>query len=339
MTMTAHDEERTAMTATGGTMKAIVHERYGSFEALELRDVPVPEPADDQVLVRVRASSVNPSEWYRVQAPVFARVGEGLLRPRRPGIGTDLAGTVEAVGSGVTEFRPGDEVFGGSPASWAEYTVTRAVRLARRPANVSFEEAAAVPVAGLTALLALRDHGRVQPGQKVLVNGASGGVGTYAVQLAKHFGAEVTAVCSSRNVELVEGLGADRVVDYRRQDFTRTGVRHDLLLDIAGSRPFRRLVRVLTPDARVVVVGGPMNRRLGPLPHLAGMLLAGKMRRRPVAFFVARLEAADLAFLGGLLESGAVRSAIDRRYDLAETAGALRYLGEEHAGAKVVLTA
>jgi NADPH:quinone reductase-like Zn-dependent oxidoreductase len=328
------------MAAEGkSTMKAIVHHRYGSFDAaLEFRSVDVPEIADDQVLVRVHASSVNPAEWYRVAGPVFARFDNGLTRPKRAAIGGDLAGRIEAVGGAVTKLSPGDEVFGTSWASWAEYAPAREARLVRKPANVSFEEAAAVPVAGLTALQALRDHGRVEAGQRVLVNGASGGVGTFAVQLAKSFGAEVTAVCSTRNVDLVESLGADRVADYRKEDFTRVGVRHDLMLDIAGNRPLRQLARVLTPKATVVVVGGPMNRRLGPLPHLAATLLSGKVRRRPVRFFVAKIEQADLELFRRLLESGAVRSAIDRRYELREAGEALRYLGEEHARAKVVLT-
>jgi len=319
-------------------MKALAHTRYGSYDALELREAPVPEIADDQVLVRVRASSLNPVEWYRVTGPVFARVPNGLRRPKTPGIGADLAGTVEAVGADVRAFRPGDEVFGTSGASWAEYAPAREIRLARKPPNVSFEEAAAVPIAALTALQALRDHGDVQRGQRVLVNGASGGVGTYTVQLAKHFGADVTAVCSTRNLDLVASLGADRVVDYRKEDFTRIGMRHDLLLDIAGSRGLGALSRVLTPEAKVVVVGGKMNRGLGPLPHIGSMVLSSRLRRRPLAFFVAKIEQADLEVLAGLLERGELRSVIDRTYPLEQAAEALRYLGEEHARAKVVLT-
>ena len=256
-------------------------------------------------------------------------------------MGADLAGRVEAVGKDVRELRPGDEVFGTSGASWADYAAAREVRLARKPANVSWEEAAAVPIAATTALQALRDHGRVQPGQKVLINGASGGVGTYAVQLAKAFGADVTAVCSTANVELARSLGADRVVDYTREDFTKLGERHDLMLDIAGSRPFRAFRRALTPDATVVIVGAkfPSSRGLGPLSHMLGTRLAAVGRSQTVKLFIAKIEQEDLLVLQELLESGKVRSVIDRSYELREAADALRYLGEGHARGKVVLTA
>jgi NADPH:quinone reductase-like Zn-dependent oxidoreductase len=319
-------------------MKAILHRAYGSADAVELREVDLPVIADDQVLVRVHASSVNPTEWYQVMGPIFARVGGGLRKPKEPQLGGDLAGRIEAVGSSVTELQPGDEVFGTSGGSWAEYTAAREVRLVRKPSNVSFDEAAAVPIAGITALQALRDIGRVEPGEKVLINGASGGVGTYAVQLAKVFGADVTAVCSTRNVALAQSLGADRVVDYTQEDFTRIGERHDLMLDIAGSRPFRQFRRVLTPKARVVVVGGSMNVRLGPLPHLAGTLLSGFVRSQKVSFFVAKMMKEDLAVLADLLEAGKVKSVIDRRYELSQMSDALEYFGEGHARGKVVIT-
>jgi NADPH:quinone reductase-like Zn-dependent oxidoreductase len=263
----------------------------------------------------------------------------GLRSPNSPSVGADVAGVIEAVGGDVEEFRPGDEVFGSSGWSWAEYAPAREARLARKPGNVSFEEAASVPVAGLTALQALRDHGRVQPGQKVLINGASGGVGTFAVQLAKVFGADVTAVCSTRNVEQARSLGADRVVDYTQEDFTRRGDRYDLLLDIAGSRSFFELRRVLTPEATVVVVGARMtNKGLGPLKHIVAMLLAGLGRSQKVKFFVAKITNEDLAFLGELLEAGTVKSVIDKRYELSQAQDALAYLGEGHARGKVVIT-
>jgi NADPH:quinone reductase-like Zn-dependent oxidoreductase len=245
---------------------------------------------------------------------------------------------VEAVGKNVTGVGPGDEVFGSSPASWAEYAAAPAARLARKPAAISFEEAAAVPVAGLTALLALRDQAAVEPGQKVLVNGASGGVGTYTVQVAKALGADVTAVCSTRNVELVRSLGADRVVDYTRDDFTRLGERHDAMIDIAGSRSFGKFRRVLTPNATVVLVGAKMSYSvLGPLKHIIGTRIRSLGRSQTAKFFIAKVETADLAYLGELMESGKVRSVIDRRYELAAAAEALRYLGEGHAQGKVVL--
>jgi NADPH:quinone reductase-like Zn-dependent oxidoreductase len=322
-------------------MKAIVHTRYGRpTDALELKEVERPELEDGQVLVRVHASSVNPAEWYAVTGPYFARPSSGWLKPKRPQLGGDLAGRVEAVGNDVADLQPGDEVFGTSGASWAEYAPARAVRLVRKPANVSFEEAAAVPIAAITALQALRDHGQVQAGQTVLINGASGGVGTYAVQLAKHFGADVTAVCSTRNVERAASLGADRIVDYTREDFTRRSERHELMLDIAGRTPFSRFKRVLTPDATLVLVGGKMTYRgLGPLPHLARTVLASKGRSRTVKFFVAKMEQDDLAQLAELLAAGKVKSVIDRRYELAQTAEALAYLGEGHAQGKIGITA
>src|SRR5262245_17299530 len=256
------------------TMKAIAHERYGRPDVLELREVAVPVPADDQVLVRVHASSVNPVEWYGVTGPFFARPGNGLRRPTFTGVGADVAGTVEALGTEVDGLAPGDEVYGVAAGSWAEYACGRPERLGPKPANLSFEEAAAVPIAAVTALQALRDKARVERGQKVLINGASGGVGTFAVQLAKSFGAEVTAVCSTGNVELAGSLGADLVVDYTRDDFTRLPDRYDVVLDIAGSRSFLELRRLLAPEATVVLVGGRMTYRgLGPIPHLLGSRL------------------------------------------------------------------
>jgi NADPH:quinone reductase-like Zn-dependent oxidoreductase len=320
-------------------MKAVVHERYGRPDVLELREVDKPEIEDDQLLVRVRAASVNPVEWYGVTGPYFARIGSGMRRPKDQTVGADLAGTVEAVGTGVTELQPGDEVFGVSGASWAEYAPARRERLARKPANLSFEEAAAVPVAGITALQALRDKAQVQPGQKVLVNGASGGVGTFAVQLAKSFGADVTAVCSTGNVDQARSLGADRVVDYTREDFTELGVQHDVMLDIAGSRSFLDFRKALTDEATVVVVGGHMTYRgLGPLPHIAATILKSRFRSQTVTFLVAKVTTEDLTFLADQLEAGTLRSVIDRRYDLDEAPDALSYLGEGHAKGKVVIS-
>lgn len=324
--------------ARRGTMKAIVHERYGRPDVLELREVDKPVVGDDQVLVRVHASSVNPVEWYGVTGFWFARAQTGLRRPKSTAVGADLAGRVEVVGKNVEEFQPGDEVFGTALGAWAEYAPAREARLVRKPDHLSFEEAAAVPVAAVTALQALRDKGRIEPGQKVLINGASGGVGTFAVQIAKSFGAEVTGVCSTRNVDLVRSLGADRVIDYTQEDFTQCGERHDLMLDIAGSRSFSHCRRALTPEAIVVLVGGRMTYRgLGPLPHLARTLLASKGRSQTVKFFVAKITKEDLLFLQELLEAGMVRPAIDRRFELSEAPDALAYLGEGHARAKVVI--
>jgi NADPH:quinone reductase-like Zn-dependent oxidoreductase len=338
MSATAMEQEST-MTDHKNTMKTIVHERYGRPDVLEFRDVDKPVVEDDRVLVRVHASSVNPVEWYGVTGPYFARIGNGLRTPNDPTVGADLAGRVEAVGKDVTQFQPGDEVYGTSGGSWAEYASACPEKLAPKPANLSFEEAAAVPIAALTALQALRDKGQVQPGQKVLINGASGGVGTFAVQIAKSFGAEVTGVCSTRNVELVRSLGADHIVDYTREDFTKRKERHDLMLDVVGSRSFLACRRVLTPEAIVVVVGGPMTYRgLGPLPHMAGTILKSRGRSQTAKFFVAKITTEDLLVLKELLEAGTVRPVIDRKYQLSGAPEALGYLGEGHARGKVVIT-
>jgi NADPH:quinone reductase-like Zn-dependent oxidoreductase len=323
------------------TMKAFVHKHYGRPEppVIDLGEVDVPVPEDDQVLVRMYASSVNPVEWYGVTGPYFARVGVGFRKPKDPRLGADLAGVVEAVGREVQDFRPGDEVFGAGAGAWAEYSVARAARIALKPANISFEEAATVPIAGLTALQALRDHGQVQPGQKVLINGASGGVGTFAVQLAKAFEADVTAVCSTRNVEQARALGADRVVDYTKEDFTDLGVGHDLMVDIAGSRSFLACRRVLKPEATFVLIGGKMTYRgLGPLPHFAGTILKSRFRSQTMKSFVAKITTEHLSLMRDLIEAGKVRPVVERAYPLSEAFDALAYLGQGHARGKIAIT-
>ena len=319
-------------------MKAIVHNTYGSPDVLELQEIDKPDPADDEVLVRVRAASVNPADWYGITGrPYVARPMMGLRKPKSSSVRTDFAGTVEAVGSDVTEFRPGDEVFGRSGA-FAEY-VCVGEAVAPKPANLTFEEAASVPVAALTALQGLRDKGQLQPGQKVLINGASGGVGTFAVQIAKALGAEVTGVCSTRNVDLVRSLGADHVIDYTEEDFTRGDRRYDLLLDVAGSRSWRACKRVLNPQATLVMIGAPKaTRLLGPLGHIVKVRLAAVRSSRTVVFFVAKLSKADLDVLRELLEAGKVTPVIDRRYELSDIADAFRYLGQGHAQGKIVIT-
>jgi NADPH:quinone reductase-like Zn-dependent oxidoreductase len=319
-------------------VKAIVMERYG-IENLELREIERPALAPDRVLVRVQASSVNPVEWYGVSAPFFVRIAGGALRrPKETSVGSDLAGVVEAIGSDVTRFKPGDEVFGVSGGSWAEYTAAREDRLALKPKSASFDEAAVVPVAGLTALQAVRDHGRVQPGQKVLINGAAGGVGTFALQIAKVYGAEVTAVCSTANVEQARSLGADHVVDYTHDDFTRLGERFDVMLDIAGSRSLGPCRRVLARDATVVAVGGKMTKGLGPLRHLAAMRLGAIGRSQQVVNFIAKTTPEELGGIAELMDTGQVRSVIDRQYALADVADGLRYLGTQHARGKLLVT-
>jgi NADPH:quinone reductase-like Zn-dependent oxidoreductase len=320
-------------------MQAVIYRRYGP-KSVELEEVPSPSVGAGQVLIRVRASSVNPVDWYGVYAPPFVRVASGqLFRPKDPSLGLDVAGTVEAVGENVSELQPGDDVFGSADGAWAEYATTSTDRLARMPAGVSFEEAAGVPVAGLTALQALRDQGAVEPGQRVLINGASGGVGTYAVQIATALGAHVTAVCSTQNVELVRSLGAERVVDYRLDDFTRLHERHDVMIDVAGSRSFLACRRVLTPTAIVVVVGAKMSwSMLGPLKHMAGTVIQSTGRSQNAKIFIAKVGTRDLSVIAELMQAGRLRTVIDRRYQLNQAVDALRYLGEGHAKGKIVLS-
>jgi len=263
----------------------------------------------------------------------------GLRKPKSRLIGGDFAGTVEAVGRDVTDFQPGDDVFGARSGALAEYACARTSAIALKPAHLTFEEAAAVPTSAITALQGLRDKGNLQPGQKVLINGASGGVGTFAVQIAKALGAEVTAVCSTRNVDLVRSLGADHVVDYTREDFTRSDQRYDLMFDNAGSKSWSACKRVLTPNAKVVLVGGQMGGRvLGPLGHMVKSTLAALFGGRKAVFFVAKFNSADMQVLRELLETGKVTPVIDRRYPLGEVADAFRYLGEGHAQGKIVIT-
>lgn len=319
-------------------MKAIVCRKYGSPELLELEEVEKPALADDVVLVRVRAVSINPADWYGVVPALALRPAMGVFRPRTDRVGIDFAGTVEAVGRDVTHVTSGDDVFGSKSGALAEYLTVRDA-IVRKPATVSFEEAAGVGVAAITALQGLRDKAGLQRGQKVLINGASGGVGTYAVQLAKELGADVTAVCRTRNVELARSLGADRVVDYTREDFTKGSDRYDVLFDIAGSRRWAHLRRVLQPEGRVIVVGAPKGGRiLGPLRRLIRMRLASLRGTQKATFFIARTNRADMQYLADLLESGRLRTVVDRTYALAETADAFRYLGEGHARGKVIVT-
>jgi NADPH:quinone reductase-like Zn-dependent oxidoreductase len=320
-------------------MQAIVQDRFGKPDVLELREVDQPDVGDDEVLVRVHAASVNPADWYAMAGfPYVARPQMGLRTPRAR-LGLDVAGEVVAVGERVTRCKAGDEVFGAGSGTLAEYAAVPEDALVAKPANLSFEQAAAVPVAGLTALQGLRDKGGIRPGQRVLINGASGGVGTFAVQVAKVFGADVTGVCSPRNVELVASLGADQVIDYTRQDFTRTGRRYDLLLDVAGSRPWSACRRVLDPGATLVLVGAPKGSRLlGPLDHILGVRLASLRASQTVGFFISTARTADLAALGELLAAGTVTPVVERSYALRDAAEALRYLGQGHAKGKLVVT-
>ena len=318
-------------------MKAVVHESYGPPEVLKIVEIEKPEVPDDGVLVRVHASSVNIAEWYGMTGLFLARIGGGLAKPRDTRLGADFAGVVEAVGKNVSDFKRGDEVFGGRHGAYAEY-VTVSEALAPKPANITFEEAAAVPIAGITALQGLRDSGKIQPGQKVLITGASGGVGTFAIQIAKAFGAEVTAVCSTQTVECARSLGADHVFDYTKEDFTRSGQRYDLLFDVVGSRSWFEYKRVLKPDARVVIVGGPRTPLIGPLSHVIRMHLASLGSSRKVVFFVAKFTREDFMVLKDLLETGKVKPFVERTYPLPQIAEAMRYLGTGHAQGKIVVT-
>jgi NADPH:quinone reductase-like Zn-dependent oxidoreductase len=322
-----------------GTMKAMVRRTYGGPEVLELAEVEKPEVTDDGVLVRVRASSINRGDWYGLTGkPLVTRPMIGLFRPKSELFGGDFAGTVEAVGKDVTDLEPGDEVFGGRSGAFAEYVNVR-TGVTRKPANFTFEEAAAVPIGALTALQGLRDKGGLQRGQKVLINGASGSVGTFAVQIAKALGAHVTAVCSTRNVEIARTLGADRVVDYTKEDFTRTGESYDLLLDIAGSKSWSACKRVLEPNGILVMVGAePRSRLLGPLGHTLWLRLRAMLSRRRATFFIAKFNRPDMAVLRELCESGKIRPVVDERYDLSQIGDALRSMGEGHVQGKLVVT-
>src|SRR6266498_1053747 len=322
-------------------MKAIVQTAYGSPDVFELREIEKPVVDDDGVLVRVRAASVNALDWHLMRGiPSIIRLSTGLRRPKSPVPGVDVAGHVESVGRNVTRFRSGDEVYGMRTGAFAEYVGGKEKNFVPKPAGLTFEQAAAIPVAAETALQGLRDKGQVRPGQKVLINGTSGGVGTFAVQIAKSFGAEVTGVCSTRNVDMVRSVGADHVIDYTQADFTRSEHRYDLMLDIGGGRSWSDCKRVLSPNARVVLVGGPKPNRLTgvSLSHLVRTRLASLGRGRKVVLFLAKLNKEDLGVLRELLVAGNVTPVIDRRYELSEVPDALRYLGEGHSRAKSVIT-
>jgi NADPH:quinone reductase-like Zn-dependent oxidoreductase len=315
-------------------MRAALASRYGS---LVIQDVDKPDPGEGDVLVRVHATSLNAVDWYGLNGrPFVARPMMGMLKPKSSELGSDFAGVVEAIGVGVNGLAPGDEVYGCQGGAFAEYLLAgRAVEL--KPANLSFEEAAAVPLAALTALQGLRDHGRLRPGQQVLVNGASGGVGIFAVQIAKAFGASVHAVCSARNVDQARELGADRVFDYSREDFTRSGVRYDVLFDNAGNRSWLSMRRVLASNGTVVLVGGPRKRVFGPLGHTIRITLASKLGGRTAVFFVAKPNREDLATLRDLIEAGQVTPVIEQRFELSRIAEAMREMNG-HARAKIVVT-
>jgi NADPH:quinone reductase-like Zn-dependent oxidoreductase len=324
------------------TMKAVLQRCYGSADILTLEQTARPAAAAHRILVRVHAASINPLDWHFLHGtPYLVRLSAGLGVPADPRTGVDFAGTVESVGAGVTGIRPGDDIFGGADGAIAQYvSVADSGSWALKPGRISFEQAAAVPIAGITALQALRDRGKLQHGQKLLINGASGGVGTFAVQLAKAMGAEVTAVCSTRNLELVRALGADHVIDYTHEDFARGTQRYDLILDTVGNRSLSDLRRVMTPKGAAVLIGGggpDGGHWIGPMIMPLKALVYTRFVSQNFSFFIAKLNAADLATLASYMQSGQVTPAIDRRYALADAANAFRYLETGHARGKVVL--
>ena len=331
--------------AETGQMKAIVRERFGSPDVLQLKAIEKPAPNDVRgVLVKVYASSVNPADRYDVNGMSFAlrlvlplfRMGVGVRRPKEPQVGMDLAGTVEAVSSNVTQFKPGDEVYGVGYHGYAEYAVARENRVALKPKNRSFEESAAVPIAGFTALQALRNHGHIEPGKKVLINGAGGGVGTFAVQIAKSFGAEVTAVTNTQNLDMVRSLGADHVIDYTKEDFTKNEQRYDLICDIASAHSPSSYKRIMNPNGICVIVGF----RDKVISRLIYFVIRKRFSTgdKKFKFFVAKSNQEDLAFMKELMEAGKITPVIDRRYQLSETPQAIKYLGEGRARGKIVIT-
>src|ERR1700736_4606310 len=340
---TLANETPASVRAEATTMKAVVQDRYGSSRVLALRDIAKPEIGDGDVLVRVRAAGVHPADWGVLGGlPYIARPMYGMGRPKNPVRGTEVAGEVEAVGANVTRFRPGDEVFGWSGhlgGAFAEYASVSEDALVTKPAQLTFEQAAAVPMAGTVALLAVRDHGKVQAGQKVLINGASGGIGSFAVQIAKSLGAEVTGVCSTKNMDLVRSIGADDVIDYTNVDFTRTGQRYDFILDNVANRSLADLRRALTPNGTLVPNGGGFDHRwVAGSGRLISAKLSFAFGSQSVRTFIASSKQETLVALKELMETGKVTPVIDRTYPLSETPQAIGYVGQGHARGKVVIT-
>lgn len=320
-------------------MKAIVFHNYGSSDVLRYEEIEKPTPGSDEVLIKVCAASVNPLDWRLMRGrPYFMRLMTGLLKPKGKPLGIDVAGQVEAVGKKVTLFKPGDEVFGASNGSFAEYSCASESTLVAKPKNVTFEQAASVNVGACTALQGLREAGRIQPGQRVLINGAAGGVGTFAVQIAKSFGAEVTGVCSTGNLEMVRSIGAGHVIDYTQDDFTESGQRYDLILDCIGNCSLSACRRVLNSQATYVAVGGPDGRWLGPLASMIKAPLLSPFVSQKLVMCISRLSKEDLTVISELIEAGKVLPIIDRYYSLNEVPEAIRYLEKGHARGKVVIT-
>ncbi len=320
-------------------MKAIVYRCYGSPDVLEYEDIEKPTPKVDEVLVKVHAAAVNPYDWHFMRgSPYIMRLMAGVGAPKDPSMGVDFAGTVESVGSNVKRFKPGDEVFGGSGGAFAEYVTVREDRaLSLKPADVTFEQAASVPIAAITALQALRDKGKVKPGQKVLINGASGGVGTFAVQIAKSFGAEVTGVCSTRNVEMVKSIGADHVFDYKKEDYTESGQQYDLIVDMIGNHSLLANRRALKPNGIFVIVGAQKGDWVRPLMRPINAMMLSPFVDQKFVMLLAKMGREDLTILGDLMQAGKMTPVIDRRYRLSEVPAAIRYSEEGHARGKIVI--
>ena len=322
-------------------MKAIVYHRYGSPDVLSCENIAKPAPAENEVLIRVRAAAANPYDWHFMRGEPYAVriMARGLRKPKDPRLGADVAGVIEAVGRNITQFKTGDGVFGSCKGAFAEYACASESKLAIKPDNVTFEQAASVPIAAFTALQGLRDKGKLQPGQKVLINGAAGGVGTFAVQIAKSFGAEVTGVCSTRNVEMVRSIGADQAVDYTQEDFTKSARRYDVILDCVGNHSFSECRRVLNPRGIYVGAGGTTdNWMIGPLTSAIKALVLSWFVSQKQVMVLAKPSNEDLAIMGKLMESGKVTPVIDRSYSLSEVPEAIRYLEAGHARGKVVIT-
>jgi NADPH:quinone reductase-like Zn-dependent oxidoreductase len=320
-------------------MKAAICTRYGSPDVIQIAEVEKPAPKDHEVLIRVLAASVNPLDWHLKRGnSYFLRPMTGFRKPRNPRIGVDVAGQVEAVGPNVTEFKPGDAVFGTCEGAFAEYVCASERTLATKPDNMTFEQAAAAPIAALTALQGLRDKGKIQPGQKVLINGASGGVGTFTVQIAKAFGAGVTGVCSTKNADMVRSLGAERVIDYTREDFTKDGQRYDLIFDLVGNHSFSACRRVLNPRGIHLAAGALSERAMTSIlaRMVAALVLSGFVSQKFV-MFIAEVNKRDLTVLHDLMKAGKVTPVIDKRYTLNEVPQAIRYLEERHARGKLVI--
>lgn len=320
-------------------MRAIVYRCYGSTDVLRLEEIEKPVPADDEVLIKIQSASINPLDWHYMRGtPYLLRLMSGIGTPHETGLGVDFAGTIEAVGSSVERFKPGDEVFGGGTGVFAEYiTISEDAALVAKPADVSFEQAATVPIAGITALQALRDLGRLEPGQTVLINGASGGVGTFAVQIAKSFGAEVTGVCSTRNMEMVRSIGADHVFDYTQEDYTESGIKYDLIIDMVGNHSLAENRRALKAQGIFVIVGGEKGNWLGPMMAPIKALLMSPFIEQEFIMILAELRQDDLTIIGELMQAGKVTPVIDSRFRLSETPAAIRHSEEGHARGKIMI--